>query len=73
MSRHEQDGGHGRLADEDGQRHPGDPGHGQKGPKIRSTHGAARTSNPDERQTPSFRTDFTFDDPIQAICERLLP
>ncbi len=33
----------------------------------------ARTRNPDDRQTPSFRTGFTFDDSIQAICQRLLP
>src|SRR5450759_4889424 len=37
------------------------------------TNREARTSNPDDRQTPSFRTDFTFDNSIQAICQRLLP
>src|ERR1035441_92978 len=37
------------------------------------TNKEARTSNPDDRQTPSFRTDFTFDNSIQAICHRLPP
>src|ERR1035437_9725361 len=37
------------------------------------TNREARTNNPDDLQTPSFRTDFTFDNSIQAICQRLPP